>query len=145
VEVGLVDANLLIYAYNETALQHAAAKRWLSHVLSAPAPLYLPWTSIQAFLRIITNERLFDPPLTPEQATNAVDSWLGAPNIHIIEPGLLYWTILRDLILKHDVRGSLVSDAHLAALAIEHDATLYTADSDFRRFSGLRVINPLRV
>jgi uncharacterized protein len=80
VEVGTVDANLLIYAYNAAAFQHLAAKRWLSRALTTSTPLYLSWSSIHAFLRIITNGRLFDPPLTPTEAANAVESWLAAPN-----------------------------------------------------------------
>jgi uncharacterized protein len=83
-------------------------------------------------------------PFTSNEATRVVESWFAAPVVEPVEPGPRYWTVLRELILKHDVRGPLVSDAHLAALVIEHDATLYTADSDFRRFAGLRVINPLR-
>ena len=83
-------------------------------------------------------------PFTSDEATRIVELWFAAPVVQPLEPGPGYWPILRELIVKHDVRGSLVSDAHLAALAIEHDATLYTADGDFRRFSGLRVINPLR-
>ena len=142
-EVGAVDANLLIYAYNKAALQHLSAKRWLSQALGATTTLYLPWSSIQAFIRIITNERLFDPALTPEQATNVVESWLETQNTHIIEPGPRYWTIFRSLLIDYRINGPDVSDAHLAALALEHDLTLYSADADFRRFRGLRVINPL--
>jgi toxin-antitoxin system PIN domain toxin len=142
VEVGIVDANLLLYAYNDGALQHVAAKRWLAHTLSEGI-LYLPWSSVQAFIRIITNERLFDPPLTPEGASTAVESWLAAPNTRIVEPGPRYWSVLRTILVRYDMRGPAVSDAHLAALAIEHDLTLYTADKDFRRFTGLRHVNPL--
>ncbi|HEX8616782.1 MAG TPA: TA system VapC family ribonuclease toxin [Thermoanaerobaculia bacterium] len=141
-EVGVVDANLLIYAYNEAAFQHQRARAWLAQALSH-GTLYLPWSSVQAFIRIITNERLFDPPLTPERATTVVESWLAAPNARILEPGPRYWSVLRSILVRHDVRGPDVSDAHLAALAIEHDLTLYTADADFRRFSGLRSANPL--
>jgi hypothetical protein len=143
VEVATVDANLLIYAYNEAAFQHHAAKRWLSFTLSRTTLVYLSWSSIQAFVRIITNERLFRPALTPADAADAVESWLRAPNIRILEPGPRYWPIFRSLIVRHDVRGRLVSDAHLAALALEHDVTLFTADSDFGRFEGLRTRNPL--
>lgn len=143
-EVGAVDANLLIYAYNKAAFQHLAAKRWLSQALGATTALYIPWSSIQAFVRIITNDRLFDPALTPEQAANVVESWLAAPNTHVVEPGPRYWTVFRSLLVEYRISGPDVSDAHLAALALEHGVTLYSADADFQRFRGLRVINPLR-
>ena len=142
-EIGLVDANVLIYAYNEAALQHRRAKIWLSRALSSTTPLYLPWSGIQAFVRIITNDRLFDPPLSPEQAIAVVESWLASPNAQVVEPGPRYWQILRTLLITHDIRGADVSDAHLAALAIEHDLTLFSADADFRRFRELRLVNPL--
>jgi toxin-antitoxin system PIN domain toxin len=141
-EVGIVDANLLIYAYNEAAVQHFAAKSWLARALNN-GTLYLPWNSIQAFIRIITNARLFDPPLTPESASNAVESWLSAPNTRIVEPGPRYWTVLRSILVRYDVRGPDVSDAHLVALAVEHDLTLLTADAGFHRFAELRHVNPL--
>lgn len=142
-EVGTVDANLLIYAYNNAALQHHAAKRWLSQTLSATTPVFLSWSAVQAFVRIITNHRLFNPALTPVQATDVVESWLRAPNVRLLEPGPRYWITFRDLIVRYTISGPLVSDAHLAALALEHDVTLFTADADFCRFAGLRVINPL--
>jgi toxin-antitoxin system PIN domain toxin len=143
VEVGTVDANLLIYAYNDAALQHRTAKHWLSTVLGGTTTVFLSWNAVQAFLRIITNDRLFKPPLTPAEAADAAESWLRAPNVRILEPGPRYWTILRELIVRYNIRGPLVTDAHLAALAIEHDVTLFTADADFRRFAGLKTRNPL--
>jgi uncharacterized protein len=142
VEVGAIDANLLIYAYNEAALQHLAARRWFSRVLAEATAVYLPLSSIHAFVRIMTNERLFAPPLTPGQAVAAVESWLAFPNVRLLEPGPRYWSIFRSLVERHNIAGPLVSDAHLAALAIEHDVTLFTADHDFRRFKELRVLNP---
>ena len=142
-EVGTVDANLLIYAYNDAALQHHAAKDWLAQALSDTTTVFLSWSAAQAFVRIITNKRLFNPALTPAQAADAVESWLRAPNVHILEPGPRHWMIFRDLIVRYDISGPLVTDAHLAALALEHDVTLFTADADFGRFAGLRVRNPL--
>ena len=141
-EVGTIDANLLIYAYNNGALQHFAAKRWLSQVLDSTTQVYLAWSSIQAFVRIITDERLFKPALTPTEAANAVESWLAKPNVSILEPGPRYWSIFRGIIERHNVSGALVTDAHLAALALEHDLTVFSADADFRLFKGLRLINP---
>jgi toxin-antitoxin system PIN domain toxin len=142
-QVIAIDANLLIYAYVESLPQHARAKQWLIETFSSATPVYLPWSSIHAFLRLTTKPTLFHEPYGSEEAIAIVDSWLARRNVSVLEPGARYWTILRDLIRVHDVRGDLMTDAHLAALAIEHEATVYSADKDFARFTGLRVINPL--
>ncbi len=139
----LVDANILIYAHNSASDTRVASKEWLEQALSVPEPLGFPWAVIHAFLRLTTGRVVLPRPLDMPTATSIVEDWLSAPNARIIEPGPRYWTTFRDLLRKAQVTGKLVSDAHLAALAIEHDATLYTADRDFRRFAGVRVINPL--
>jgi uncharacterized protein len=139
----VLDANLLIYAYVGTLPQHAAAQRWFEEMLSSQTNIRLPWNSILAFARLTTKSKLFVEPYTTAEIIRIVDSWLGRSNVSIVEPGDRYWPILSELMTKHDIRGDLVSDAHLAALTLEHNATLYTADRDFRRFAGLRVINPL--
>ena len=138
-----VDSNLLIYAYNTSAPEHDRARRWLATVLSGDIPVLLPWSSIHAFLRVTTNTRVFDPAFFSEEAAIVVDQWLQRSHVRILAAGPRYWSILRELLTKHEVRRDLVIDAHLAALAIEHDATVYTTDRDFARFTGLRVINPL--
>ena len=142
-QVITIDANLLIYAYVESLPQHRHAKQWLIETLSSKVPVLLSWSSIQAFLRLTTKPTLFHEPYRSEEAIQIVDTWLARRNVSILEPGTRYWTILRDLVRAHDVRGDLMTDAHLAALALEHGATVYSADRDFRRFAGLRVINPL--
>jgi toxin-antitoxin system PIN domain toxin len=139
----VVDANLLIYAYRAGAEEHQRASQWLGWAMAGSERVGLPWSSIHAFLRLMTNTRLFNPALTPEEATSVVDTWLDRSNTSIIEPGTAYWPILARIITTVHVTRDLIMDAHLAALAIEHDATLYTADRDFRRFAGLRVVNPL--
>jgi toxin-antitoxin system PIN domain toxin len=139
----VVDANLLIYARSDNSPHYAAAKEWLSAVLSGEEPVALPWTSVHAFIRIMTHPSLIQSPLTLEKATELIDSWLSHPNVTTIEPGPNYWPILRRLVLDTPARGNLITDAHLAALAIEHDATVYTTDRDFRRFRGVRVTYPL--
>ena len=138
-----VDANLLIYAYVKSLQQHRAAQEWLTETFSSSPRVFLPWSSILAFLRLTTKRKLFNEPYEPEEALSIVGSWLTRPNVSILYPGPRHWSILRHLILSADVRGDLVTDAHLAALAIEYDATLFTADRDFRRFQGLRMIDPL--
>jgi len=141
--VSVIDANLLIYAYVETLPQHTTARPWLEAILSSSTRIYLPWNSILAFGRLTSKTNLFVDPYTIQEVIRIIDSWLQRSNVSVIEPGPRHWEILRELLANHDVKGDLVNDAHIAALAIEHDATLYTADRDFRRFAGLRVINPL--
>lgn len=138
----LVDVNLLVYAYNDAAEHHSAARRWLDSVWAGSELVALPWTVLHAFLRLTTSSRVMPSPLATGDALDILDEWRS--NVIVVEPGPRYWSIFRELVIDAQVRGALVSDAHLAALAIEHDATLYTADADFRRFAGLRVVNPLR-
>jgi toxin-antitoxin system PIN domain toxin len=137
----LVDVNLLVYAYNDRAEQHSAARRWLESAFSGSHEIALPWAVLHAFLRLTTSQRVMPVPLSTQEAMAVIEEW--RLHVLVLEPGPRYW-IFRELMNGANVRGDLVSDAHLAALAIEHDATLYTADSDFRRFAGLRVVNPLR-
>lgn len=139
----LLDANLLIYAYNRSAEQHDTARKWLEQVISGDEPVRLSWSGIQAFLRLMTERTLQATPLTMRDAVDIVEEWLSQPNVAVIEAGSRHWSLFRRLLLDSQIRGSMVTDAHLAALAIEHGATLYTTDRDFSRFDGLRVINPL--
>ncbi|OSC41758.1 TA system VapC family ribonuclease toxin [Mycobacterium decipiens] len=139
----LIDANLLLYAVDERAAQHHAALDWLSAQLNGSRRVGLPWQSLAAFLRIGTHPRAFPRPLIPKAAFDIVDSWLAAPVAWIPEPGPEYARILGQLIVTHDVRGNLIPDAMLAALAIEHGLTLYSNDTDFARFKDLRWENPL--
>ena len=139
----LVDANILIYAHNIASVQHAAARKWLDAALSQESPVCLAWDTIHAFLRITTTPALFDKTLPINDAVKIVGAWLQSPNLKVLVPGPRYWPILSDILRKTGVGGPRVTDAQLAALAIEHGATLCTADRDFRRFEGLRVENPL--
>ena len=139
----LLDANLLIYAYDRSSPRHGPARRWLEEIFSGPEPVRLAWVTILAFLRITTHPRAFENPLAMDEAASFVDEWLAQPAVGILAPGERCWTILRRLLPEAQVRGPLVMDAYLAALAIEHGATLCTADRDFRRFEGLRLVDPL--
>lgn len=139
----LIDANLLIYAYNSAANQHQASREWLEEALSGSQLVRFAWLSIWAFLRISTNPRVFARPLTITQAEDIVSSWLAQPIADILEPGERHWQILRGLLREGQVSGPLVMDAALAALTIEHGATLYSTDRDFLRFPGLKWKNPL--
>jgi toxin-antitoxin system PIN domain toxin len=139
----LIDANLLLFAHNTRAVQHDACRRWLEHVLSGPELVRFGWVTLWAFLRIATNPNVFENPLSIAEGEAAVTSWLEQPSAGILEPGERHWAILRRLLADAQARGPLVSDAALAALAIEHGATLFTTDRDFARFPGLRWKNPL--
>jgi toxin-antitoxin system PIN domain toxin len=139
----LVDANLLLYAVNEDSNQHDAARDWLSQQLNGARRVGLPWQSLAAFLRIATHPRAFASPLSAREAWERIEEWLAAGPAWIPLPGPRHAEIIRDLIARHDVRGNLIMDTMLAALAIEHGLTLHSTDGDFARFGGLRWVNPL--
>lgn len=140
----LVDANLLLFAYTPRAVEHAASRRWLEETLSGGSLVRFAWVTLWAFLRICTNPRVFEHPLSMPEAEAIVASWLQQPPAGIVEPGERHWDILRALMRDGKTQGPLVTDAVLAALAIEHGATLYTTDRDFARFAQLSWIDPLR-
>lgn len=139
----LVDANLLLYAVNRDLTRHAEARAWLEAVLSGTTSVGLPWVVVLAFLRITTSPRIFERPLTVEQAGAYVDSWLSLPVVRAVVPGPGHWPILKNLLDSAGTGGNLTTDAHIAALAIEQGYTVYSADNDFKRFAGLRHVNPL--
>jgi len=139
----LADANLLLYAYNSSAPEHAAAKAWLEERLSRPEPFALSWATLGAFLRLATHRAIFPAPYSVAEATRIVDSWLARPMVVLLEPGPRYWSILRPLLETSGSRGPLVADALLAALAIENGAVLASHDQDFRRFPGLELLDPI--
>ena len=139
----VVDANLLIYAVNEDAPFHARAKSWLEAAVSGTETVGLSWIVLLAFLRLTTKAGIFQRPLAVETALDLVDAWLQQPAVTIVEPTATHLRTLRDLLLPAGTGGNLTSDAHLAALAIEHGAELCSADSDFARFGRLRWRNPL--
>ncbi|MDD7811804.1 type II toxin-antitoxin system VapC family toxin [Mycobacterium sp. CSUR Q5927] len=140
----LLDANLLIYAVDENSPMHQAAVSWLTRQLNGSRRVGLPWQSTGAFLRIVTHPRVFPRPLSPATAYNRVTDWLSTPVAWIPQPGPEYHRILGRLLDNTSVGGNLIPDAMLAALAIEHGVTLYSADTDFGRFTDLRWENPLR-
>lgn len=139
----LVDANLLLYAVNRDLPQNARSRAWLEAVLSGNENVGLPWVVILAFLRLTTSARVFEKPLAVEQAVAYIEEWLEQPLVTIVTPGKGHWLILRNLLTVSGTGGNLTTDAHIAALAIEHGYTVHSTDNDFRRFSGLRHVNPL--
>lgn len=138
----LVDANLLIYAWNTDAPEHEAARDWLEGRLNGVEGVGLPWASLLAFARIVSNPRIFDHPATPDEAWDAVEAWLGLRSTFVPEPTERHPGILATLIPAVD-RPNLLPDAHLAALAIEYGLALQTTDRDFARFPSLRWENPI--
>ena len=139
----LVDANLLLYAYDTGAAEHEASRAWLEATLSGSALVRFSWLTVWAFLRIMTSSRVFERPLSMAEAELHVSSWLAQPSAGILEPGERHWEILRQLCRDGQAAGPLIMDAALAAIAIEHGATLCTTDRDFARFPGLTWTNPL--
>jgi uncharacterized protein len=139
----LVDANLLIYAYSSNFAQHITAREWFDRQVNGLARVGLPWASLMAFLRVTTNPRLFPRPLSMAKAWDQVSVWLACETVWTLAPTERHAGVLATLLAQPGVHGNLVSDAHLAALAIEHGLTLCSADGDFARFSSLRWINPV--
>ena len=139
----LVDANLLIYAIDTDSPHHRRARRWLEEALSGTTPLGLAWIVILAFLRLTTRPGILKRPVRLERALEFVDEWLAQPYVRAVGPGENHWAVLRNLLRASGTAGNLTSDAHLAALAIEHGCTVCSTDSDFKRFPGLEHVNPL--
>jgi uncharacterized protein len=139
----LVDANVLLYSIDTTSRFHEQADRWVTDALNGSRRVGIPWMSVAAFLRISTNPRASRNPLTPAEAWEHVDGWLDAPATWIPEPGRGHRAILRELIVRLDLRAGLVPDAVLAAISIEHGLDVVSADSDFARFTEVTWINPV--
>lgn len=138
----LLDANVLLYAYNSDSAHHAVCKQWLESALNADEPVGLPWQTLLAFIRIATNPRAVAAPLSAVQACDTVAALLARPNVVVVEAAEQFWAILQRLIHSARVTGPLVTDAALAALAFEQGAVLCSTDRDFRRFDGLRIVDP---
>jgi toxin-antitoxin system PIN domain toxin len=142
--VKLPDLNLLIYAIDEEAPRHAKARAWLEEVLSGTEAVAFAWAVLLGFVRISTNPVALENPLSAEDALDYVDGWLEQPLADVVHPTPDHASILRELLGPTGAAGNLTSDAHLAALAMEHGAELCSCDTDFARFTGLRWTDPLR-
>jgi hypothetical protein len=139
----LVDANLLLYAEDSLSEHHQAARTWWDAQLSDAEPICLCWPVLTAFIRIGTNVRLHRRPLTLGEALERLQSWFDQPCVRIIHPGEQHWAIFQVMLRDGKAIGSLVSDAHLAAMAVEHNCILQSTDADFARFKGLKWNNPI--
>lgn len=140
----LVDANILLYAEDKLSSHHEEARRWWDTQLSGESPVCLCWYIITAFVRIGTNRRIFQKPLTIEQVVQRIQSWIDQPCLRIIYPTESHWQLFQTMLREGQANANLVPDAHLAALAIEHGCVLYSTDSDFSRFPKLKWKNPLK-
>jgi uncharacterized protein len=139
----VLDANLLIYAYSANSLEYDRAHKWVEEIFSGDEPIGLPWQTIAAFARVLTNPNLPGEHYSTREIVAFIEEWMQLPNIRLLSPGDRHWAILQKMILDGQVRGKMITDAQLAALTIEYGGVLYTADRDFSRFPGLRWVNPL--
>ena len=139
----LLDANVLLYAVDQSSRHHAQCAEWVRSAFTGPRRIALPWQTIGAFLRIATHPRVFSRPLPSDDAWTIVEQWLTAPNCWIPEASERTARILGRFISELDIRGNVVTDAQLAALALEHGVPVVSVDSDFARFDEIRWINPL--
>ncbi len=139
----VIDANLLLYAYDPASPHHESARSWIEQTFSGDEVIGIPWLSVAAFLRIATNSKLPGQGVAFEQAAQVVEAWLDQPNVRLLAPGERHWPLFRQMITEGQARGPMVSDAQLAALTIEHGGVLHTTDRDFARFPGLRWTNPI--
>ena len=139
----LPDVNLLLYAKDRLSAHHAGARVWLDETLSASAAVGFCWQVLSGFIRISTNPRLHVRPLTLREATETVDGWLAQPCAQIIGPTSRHWMEFQRQLESARATGNLVSDATLAALSVEHQATVYSTDQDFALFPLIRWVNPL--
>jgi hypothetical protein len=140
----LVDANILLYAEDQQSPRHAIARQWWDAQLSGASPVCLCWTVLGAFIRIGTNPRVFERPLSLDQALSRVQSWLDQPCTRIVYPTDRHWIVFQKMLVEGQAVANLVTDAHLAALASEHGCELISTDTDFSRFPGVKWRNPLQ-
>jgi len=137
------DVNLLIYAHNRDAPHHAAARAWWEGLLNDTEPVALPWAVSLGFIRLMTHRAVLVTPMDPAAAVANVRAWFARPNVERLDPGPQHLDLLDRLLGAAGIAGNLTTDAHLAALAIEHQCELHSNDTDFARFPGLRWRNPL--
>ena len=139
----LPDINLLLHAYNRESAFHLGARTWWESLLNSTHPVGLSWVGVLGFIRIATDRQIFTSPLPVGAACGHVRAWLAQPYVTILDPGAKHAEILFGLLESLGTAGNLTTDAHLAALAIEHQAELHSTDADFSRFPGVRWVNPL--
>lgn len=137
------DVNLLVYAYNADAPQHQRARRWWEQCLRGAQPVAIPWVVGLGYVRIMTSQTVLQRPMNPATALGHVRLWLEQPIVQVVQPGPRHLSILEGFSEAGVLSATLMTDAHIAALAMESQATVHSNDSDFARFAGLRWVNPL--
>jgi uncharacterized protein len=140
--VKLLDANVLLYAYDSNSQHHAACRDWLQGALNDDEPVGLPWQTSLAFIRISSNPRAVRRPLETKEACAIISGLFERPNVVVVEPGEQFWRNFLKLVADSRVSGPLITDAVLAALALEQGALVCSTDRDFRRFDGISVLDP---
>jgi toxin-antitoxin system PIN domain toxin len=136
--VVVVDANVLLYAVDTESSHHKPSRSWLDGSLGGSEAVGLAWVALLAFIRIGTSPGILPTPMSADEATEQVQTWLGAPAAVVAEPTARHADLLRGLLRETGTAGNLTTDAHLAALAIEHGADIVSYDRDFARFPGVR-------
>ena len=134
----IVDANVLLYAVDRAGAHHERSRAWLDTALAGAEAVGLAWVALLAFVRIGTNAAILPTPMSVDEATGQVEAWLGAPAAVVAEPTARHAGVLRGLLRESGSAGNLVTDAHLAALAIEHGADIVSFDRDFGRFAHVQ-------
>jgi toxin-antitoxin system PIN domain toxin len=140
----VVDLTLLMAAVNSRAADHRAARAWWEELLNSEEPVGLSWLVILGFIRLSTHPKVFPEPLLLADALGMVDTWLARPNVQVVQVTPQHWNILQNMLHAVGHGAALTMDAHLACLAIEHNAVFASADSDFSHFPGLKWRNPLK-
>ena len=138
------DTNLLVYAHNREDPHHNRALSWWHGLVNGSEELGVDWSILTGFVRIVTLPSVLIDPLSALDAVAIVERWLQHPHIVVVEPQQSHLSVMTELLIAAGRGGNLVPDAHIAALAIEHDAEVHTNDRDFARFPGLRWSNPLQ-
>ena len=137
------DLNLLVFTYSQASPFHDDARKWWEGLFNGAERVGIPWVVITGFVRLMTNRSAMDQPLAPSEAIDTVESWFRYPHVTPLNPGTEHLSLLRQALAAAGVGGNLVTDAHVAALAMEYQAEVHSNDSDFSRFPGLRWRNPL--
>ncbi|HEV2326066.1 MAG TPA: TA system VapC family ribonuclease toxin [Terracidiphilus sp.] len=140
----VIDANLLIYAYDPTCPDHDKAREWLEGIFSGKETAGIPWLNISAFVRVLTTPAVMAKRIAVSRVLAIVDQWLEIPNVRVLAPTERHWALFRQMVMDGAAQGRMITDAEVAALTIEHAGILYTNDRDFARFPGLRWVNPLQ-
>lgn len=139
----VLDANLLVYAYNTDSKEHTLARTYLESLLSTPEPVGIPLQNVLAFLRLSTAKGLWKAPYSVEEAAGFVASWFAQPQVRLLLPAERHWSLLKRMLIEGQATGGLVMDAAIAAIPLEYGGVLQTNDRNFARFPGLRWNNPL--